>query len=127
MQATLLISLFLSATSITAARTLSSRQAGSIPLSIYDSAGCNNRPTPASIANIPTDGSCFPIYAILTANTDSGIIDTALATLPSGCTITLFTDFTCTSTNFARVTKAGKCFTFGAGRYVSSARTSGTC
>ncbi|KAF2204849.1 hypothetical protein GQ43DRAFT_408650 [Delitschia confertaspora ATCC 74209] len=127
MKTTLITSLFLAATGINAAPSFAPRLT-SIPISIYDSAGCNNGPSPASIANVPTDGSCFGIAAILTQNTSSGLIDTAnLQALPAGCTVTLYSDSTCSSPNFVAVTKAGQCFTFGPGKFVSSARTSGTC
>lgn len=58
-----------------------------IPLSIYESDGCNNGPTPATTAYIPTDGSCFGVSPIISGNTDSGIISQSnLAALPAGCT-----------------------------------------
>jgi hypothetical protein len=54
----------------------------SVPLSIFESASCGTGPTAAETANIPTDGSCFPISFIRTGPTDAGII---LSGLPAGC------------------------------------------
>ncbi|KAF2275586.1 uncharacterized protein EI97DRAFT_459060 [Westerdykella ornata] len=127
MKASIIASIAVAATGINAAPAELAPRLTSIPLSIYDSPGCNNGPA-SSIANIPTDGSCFPTTAILTANTNSVLINTEnLAALPAGCTVTLYDNFSCDSQNHITVTSAGQCFTFGANRFVSSAKTSGTC
>lgn len=82
MQNALLLCLLTAFTGINAAPSLASRQLDAIAIGVYDSDGCNNGP-PSNTANVPTDGSCFPISAILTENTSSGLVDTAL---PAGCT-----------------------------------------
>lgn len=84
MQTSLFISLLFAATGIKAAPSLVARLA-TIPVGIYSGPGCNNTPGPATTANVPTDGSCFPISAIVSGNTDSGLIDMNLVTLPAGC------------------------------------------
>lgn len=60
-------------------------RAASVPISIFEGAGCNDNPNPVTIANVPTDGSCFPISPVISGNTDSGLIDDTQYTVPAGC------------------------------------------
>jgi hypothetical protein len=41
--------------------------------------------------------------------------------------VLVYADSTCSSVNVITVTSAGQCFTFGAGKLIGSAKTSGTC
>ncbi|KAH7116265.1 hypothetical protein B0J11DRAFT_120473 [Dendryphion nanum] len=130
MQAKFVISLLIAATSVSAApsQNLAPRVAA-IPVGIYSGPGCNTGTPalPASTSYVPTDGSCFPISARLTGTTSSALIDSTTFTLPPGCFITLYSDSTCSSVNSIFVNTAGQCFTFGTPKFISSARTSGTC
>jgi len=77
------LSLLFAATGINAAPGVSPRQSTSIPIQIFDSAGCNNGP-PTTTINLPTDGSCFGFSPVVSSNTDSGLIDSSV-TLGAGC------------------------------------------
>ncbi|KAH7384281.1 hypothetical protein DE146DRAFT_221819 [Phaeosphaeria sp. MPI-PUGE-AT-0046c] len=99
-----------------------------IPLSIYQSAGCNDGPTPVTTAYIPTDGSCFGVSPIISGNTDSGIISQRnLAALPAGCTLVAYSNPNCNSVNTITYDVTGRCGTFGPGRLIQSAKAVGTC
>ncbi|OAL05375.1 hypothetical protein IQ06DRAFT_312761 [Phaeosphaeriaceae sp. SRC1lsM3a] len=99
-----------------------------VPLSIYESAGCNNGPTPVTTAFIPTDGKCFSVSPIISGNTDSGIISQSqLLALPAGCTLVAYSNPTCDSVNTIVYDVTGRCGTFGPGRLIQSAKTVGTC
>ncbi|KAF1994662.1 hypothetical protein P154DRAFT_624565 [Amniculicola lignicola CBS 123094] len=126
----IIASLILAATSIHAAPALEARQVTSVPLNIYEGAGCNSGPV-ISTTNVPTDGSCFPVSPIISGNTDSARIDLA-GSLPRGCTLTLFNTPNCNpSGNNVPITGTGQCRTFGTGNpisnFIQGARTSGTC
>lgn len=82
MQTKTIFSLLFAVTGINAAPGISRRQ-DAVPLQIYDSAGCNNGPTPVTTVFLPTDGSCFGFSPIVSANTDSGLVNTG--DLPAGC------------------------------------------
>lgn len=56
-------------------------RAETIPVSIFEGDGCNDGPA-VSTANVPTDGSCFPISVVIGGETDSFRAET----LPAGCT-----------------------------------------
>lgn len=86
MQFTTVFALLVAAVGISAAPSQMSQRAASIPLNIYLGDGCNDsaHPNPVATANVPTDGSCFPISPIVSGNTDSGRIDVP-GSLPAGC------------------------------------------
>ncbi|KAF2747674.1 hypothetical protein M011DRAFT_401700 [Sporormia fimetaria CBS 119925] len=126
MKTAFFLSILATAASVTAAPTLAPRLT-SIPVSIYEGAGCNNG-IALTTAEIPTDGLCFPIYVIQGGSTNSALISTAnLPSLPRGCSVQLFSDFTCSSVNVITQTSAGQCATFGPNKYVFSAKTVGSC
>ncbi|KAH7377812.1 hypothetical protein BKA66DRAFT_513411 [Pyrenochaeta sp. MPI-SDFR-AT-0127] len=129
MQFSSIIALLVVAVGVNAAPSVElSKRIDVIPLSIYESAGCNDGPNPVSTAFVPTDGSCFPISPIVSGNTDGGIISqTQLAALPAGCTLVVWFDSQCSSVNFIEYTKTGECGTFGPGKFIHSARAVGTC
>lgn len=84
MQFTLATLLFATAATVSGAAI--EKRIDAIPLSIYQSTGCNNG-IPVTTAYIPTDGACFSVSPIISGNTDSGLIrQTDLAVLPAGCT-----------------------------------------
>ncbi|KAF2111080.1 hypothetical protein BDV96DRAFT_650190 [Lophiotrema nucula] len=103
---------------------MSPRQATTVPIQIYNSAGCNNGPNPAFTANIAGDGACSQIGTTgITVPADSAFVAT---TLGPACQITLYYDSNCSSGNTLLITGAGQCRTFGtAGRQIRSARTNG--
>jgi hypothetical protein len=80
----IIASIFLAAVGVYAAPAVEARQVESVPLNIYEGSGCNSGPV-VSTANVPTDGSCFPVSPIISGNTDSARIDVA-GSLPQGCT-----------------------------------------
>ncbi|KAF2729705.1 hypothetical protein EJ04DRAFT_446677 [Polyplosphaeria fusca] len=100
------------------------KRVSDVSINIYDGASCGTSQGAVSVASIPADGGCYGISAILTQNTDAGLITTQL---PAGCTVTFYTNPTCSSVNQHAGTKTGECFQFGAGQFINSARTVGNC
>lgn len=58
------------------------KRAESVPVDIYNGGICTG--TIASTTYLPTDGLCFPLYAILSGNTNS--VKIPAGALPAGCT-----------------------------------------
>jgi hypothetical protein len=85
MQTKALLALLVAAVGINAAPAPADLEARltSIPVQVFNGPGCNEGPA-VSTANVPTDGSCFPISAILSGTTNSVLVDYRVA-LPSTC------------------------------------------
>ncbi|KAF1847161.1 uncharacterized protein K460DRAFT_275537 [Cucurbitaria berberidis CBS 394.84] len=125
MQFTTMVALLVATVGIHAAPNQMSKRLDTIPLGIYTGGGCNDPPFPTKpvfVANVPTDGSCFPI-APVSGNTDSGRIDN----LPALPAVVAWSDTTCSSVNFITFTRTHECSTLGAPKFIRSARAVGTC
>ncbi|KAF2742261.1 hypothetical protein M011DRAFT_481861 [Sporormia fimetaria CBS 119925] len=126
----ILTSLLLAAAGTQAAPAIESRQVTSIPVSIYDNNNCVG--SIVTTINVPTDGSCFSIAPILTANTDSARIDVP-GSIPNGCTVTIFNTSDCKTQggNLVSFSGTGQCLSFHAPNpidpFIRAIRTSGNC
>ncbi|EDU48805.1 hypothetical protein PtrSN002B_010309 [Pyrenophora tritici-repentis] len=129
MQFSTLFTCLVAAVSINAAPTSISKRRSDIPLLFYSGDKCNTAISKGvTTIYLPTDGKCFGTSPIFSGNTDSAIIDkSVVSSLPTGCSIVLYTDNLCTSTKTITITSTTKCNTFGAGVPIFGAKTVGNC
>ncbi|KAF2682798.1 hypothetical protein K458DRAFT_390712 [Lentithecium fluviatile CBS 122367] len=126
MQIKSIVALFVATVGINAAPS-ADRRATSVPITIYEGTGCNTNPVPITVANVPTDGTCFGISPIV-SGPDSYRVESSQYVIRPGCNITVYNTPDCSFfAQHNQITQSGQCGTFGNSLIRGAIASGSTC